>query len=265
MYRGRIAPTPSGLLHLGHAKTFWTAHQRAREQNGTLFYRNEDLDPDRCKQDFTNAAMKDLQWLGISWDGDLVQQSSRLPLYQDAFEKLCAGGHLFPCDCSRRDIREAATAPHAEDGDPIYPGTCREKNTSTLFSQDSTKINWRFRVPQGEVIEFTDNAQGVRHYKVGTDFGDFPVWQKNGIPAYQLAVVVDDAEMEITEVVRGEDLLLSTARQLLLYRALNLEPPQFYHCPLITDENGERLAKRHKALSLRALRQNGRRPNEILA
>ena len=259
MYRGRIAPTPSGWLHLGHARTFWTARQRSLEHGGELLYRNEDLDYDRCRPEFTEAAIEDLHWLGISWTGDPVHQSARLDNYQVAFERLRDAGHLFPCDCSRRDIREAATAPHAEDGDPIYPGTCRKHEQQT----GDSKLNWRFRVPESEPIEFTDARLGPQCFIAGQDFGDFPVWQKNGMPSYQLAVVVDDAAMSITEVVRGADLLLSTARQLLLYRALHLSPPTFYHCPLILDDLGERLAKRHDAYSLRALREAGCSPEDV--
>ncbi len=262
-YRGRLAPTPSGLLHLGHARTFWVAQQRARLHHGQLLYRNEDLDQARCKHEFAEAAIEDLRWLGLEWDSAPLNQSDRLPYYQNAFNKLREDGHLFPCACSRRDIREATTAPHAEDGDPIYPGTCRTQNPSTISHQPSTDLNWRFRVPAGEPIKFVDGRLGTQHFVAGRDFGDFPVWQKNGIPAYQLAVVVDDAAMGITEVVRGADLLVSTARQLLLYRALGLAAPAFYHCELVCDEKGDRLAKRHTAKSLRALREAGRTPEDL--
>jgi len=262
MYRGRLAPTPSGLLHLGHARTFWVAHQRARQHHGKLLYRNEDLDVDRCKPEFREAAIEDLRWLGLEWDREPIDQSNRLSHYKNAFNKLRQAGHLFPCSCSRRDIRESTTAPHAEDGDPIYPGTCRNIPT-ILNSPPSTSYNWRFRVPNGESIEFSDGRLGPQHFVAGRDFGDFPVWQKNGIPAYQLAVVVDDAAMEISEVVRGADLLVSTARQLLLYRALGLAAPAFYHCELVRDEKGDRLAKRHAAMSLSALRDAGRTPEEL--
>ena len=263
MYRGRLAPTPTGLLHLGHARTFWTAQQRAREQDGILLYRNEDLDPARCKPEFREAAIEDLHWLGLKWEGNPVDQSSRLSHYRMAFEKLLNTGHLFPCTCSRKDIREAANAPHSEDGEAIYPGTCRAKDASSLTPEFSTPANWRFKVPIDEAIEFDDGRCGPQRFIAGENFGDFPIWQKDGMPAYQLAVVVDDAAMDITEVVRGEDLLLSTARQLLLYRALGLNPPNFYHCPLMTDENGQRLAKRHDALSLRATRESGQTPDEL--
>lgn len=259
MYHGRLAPTPSGLLHLGHARTFWTAQQRAREHRGELLYRNEDLDPDRCRPEFTLAALEDMEWLGLKWNGTPINQSARRAQYHSARDQLRAGGHLFPCDCSRKDILEATIAPHAEDGETIYPGTCRAQEPKTK----NPALNWRFRIPDGEPIEFIDAHLGPQRFVAGRDFGDFPVWQKNDLPAYQLAVVVDDNAMKITEVVRGADLLLSTARQLLLYRALSLQPPSFYHCPLVTDENGKRLAKRDSSQSLRALRETGMSPEEV--
>ena len=193
-----------------------------------------------------------------------MHQSERMTHYRAAFEQLRESGCLFPCDCSRRDIREATTAPHSEDGDPIYPGTCRD-TPSFLISHPSPDYNWRFRVPEGEVIEFTDGHFGLQRFVAGSDFGDFPVWQKNNLPSYQLAVTVDDAAMGITEVVRGADLLVSTARQLLLYRALGFQPPEFFHCELLCDENGDRLAKRHDALSIRELGAQGKTPEALRA
>ncbi len=263
MYRGRLAPTPTGLLHLGHAHTFWTAQQRSRELDGILLYRNEDLDPARCKPEFREAAIEDLRWFGLEWEGYPIDQSARTKYYQTAFEQLRDSGHLFPCTCSRKDISDAPNAPHSDDGETIYPGTCRTNIIPALAKDSLSPVNWRFRVPEGEVIEFIDGRCGSQRFIAGENFGDFPVWQKDDMPAYQLAVVIDDAAMEITEVVRGEDLLLSTARQLLLYRALGLNPPNFYHCPLINDENGQRLAKRHDALSLRSLREHGHSPKEL--
>ena len=265
MYHGRLAPTPTGLLHLGHARTFWAAQQRTRKLGGILLYRNEDLDPARCKPEFREAAIEDLHWFGLEWEGDPIDQSARIMYYQTAFEQLRDNGHLFPCTCSRKDIRDAPNAPHSDDGEAIYPGTCRTKNIPALALDSQTPANWRFRVPDGEVVEFLAGRCGPQRFVAGQNFGDFPVWQKDDMPAYQLAVVVDDAAMGITEVVRGEDLLLSTARQLLLYRALELNSPDYYHCPLMTDENDQRLAKRHDALSLRALRENGYTPEKLRA
>ena len=270
-YRGRLAPSPTGHLHLGHARTFWTAQQRALAQNGTLILRNEDLDPQRCKPEFTDAMLEDLRWFGFQWQegpdcgGPFApySQSERHPLYLAALEQLRAGGCLYPCTCSRKDISAASAAPHAADDDePHYPGTCRPNSHSALRTPNSA-FSWRFLVPDGEPISFTDANFGPQQFIAGRDFGDFVVWRPDGVPSYQLAVVVDDAAMQITEVVRGEDLLKSTARQLLLYRALSLTPPAFYHCPLLTDETGARLAKRHDALSLRELREARRRPRGL--
>ena len=268
-YRGRLAPSPTGLLHLGHARTFWTAQERARANHGTLVLRNEDIDSTRFKLEFVPQMIEDLRWFGFEWQegpdcgGPFgpYSQSERRPYYAAALEKLRAGGFVYPCTCSRKDIRDAASAPNAGDDEgPIYPGTCRENRKSEIGNR---KFAWRFRVPDGETISFTDGNFGLQQFVAGTDFGDFVVWRGDDVPAYQLACVVDDAAMDITEVVRGADLLLSTARQILLYRALGLTPPAFYHCALMLDENGKRLAKRHDALSLRALREQGKTPKEL--
>jgi glutamyl/glutaminyl-tRNA synthetase len=314
-YRGRLAPSPTGYLHVGHVRTFWTAFQRAREAGGTLIMRMEDLDPDRCRAVYAEAALDDLRWLGIRWqegpdksgaggDGPFAPyaQSKRGAIYLDAWRKLLRTGRLFPCRCSRKDLAAALDAPHEgaqtqrnggtsdaddrspddelelepaqePDDEPLYPGTCRlfmggtpqlPGPTASEF-EDPSGTNWRFRVPDGEVIEFVDMNLGPQRFVAGIDFGDFVVWRRDGVPSYQLACVADDAAMGITEVVRGADLLKSTARQILLYRALGISPPAWYHCRLVVDHNGRRLAKRHDALSLRALRQRGLTPMNILA
>ncbi len=282
-YRGRLAPSPTGLLHLGHARTFWTAQERARTNGGTLVLRNEDIDSTRFKLEFVSQMIEDLRWFGFEWQegpdcgGAFApyNQSERFHLYRAALEKLQTAGFIYPCTCSRKDIRDAASAPNAGDDEVIYPGTCRNKNLSTLNlvkgrgyhgalrPRPSTRFNWRFRVPDGEAISFTDGNFGPQTFVAGRDFGDFVVWRHDDVPAYQLACVVDDAAMGITEVVRGADLLVSTARQLLLYRTLKLTPPDFFHCPLMRDEKGQRLAKRHDALSLRALREGGNSPERL--
>jgi glutamyl/glutaminyl-tRNA synthetase len=309
-YRGRIAPTPTGYLHVGHAMTFWRAQARARAAGGSLILRIEDLDVGRCQSEFRAAMIEDLRWFGLQWDegpdkgGSFAPyvQSERGEFYYDAWEKLRAGGHIYPCRCSRKDVLGAAMAPHDENEEPIYPGTCRpvaatvsaadvatalsrraaEKETprqsgattgeglppgtaaaTTMAAATTSGTHWRFRVPDGEKVSYVDLRLGEEHAIAGEDFGDFVVWRKDYVPAYQLAVVVDDAAMQITEVVRGEDLLTSTFRQLLIYRALNLPAPQFYHGPLITDESGRRLAKRDASQSLRALREAGADPEEI--
>lgn len=267
VYRGRLAPTPTGFLHVGHYRTFHTAWERARAAGGRLIMRIEDLDPVRCRTHFAHAAIDDLHWAGLDWDEgpDMggafapYEQSARMDLYRAAFARLKASGAIFRCVCSRRDVAMAASAPHPEDSEPLYPGTCHVPTLRIL----SSPAAWRFRVPQGEAVSFLDARMGPQTFVAGRDFGDFIVWRRDDAPAYELAVVVDDAAMQISEVVRGEDLLLSTARQLLLYRALGLAPPTFYHCPLVTDAAGKRLAKRHDAASLQELRARGVKPSEL--
>jgi glutamyl-tRNA synthetase len=266
-----LAPSPTGYLHLGHARTFWTAQARALTHGGTLILRNEDLDQARCKPGFVTAMIEDLRWFGFQWTEGPdcggphapYNQGARYSLYRQALERLMAAGLLYPCTCSRSDLRSAASAPQGADDEQFYPGTCRPASPATLTAVTPTRHSWRFRVPEGEEIRFDDGHFGPQRWVAGKDFGDFVVWRNDGVPAYHLAVVVDDADMRITEVVRGADLLVSTARQLLLYRALGLTPPAFFHCPLVTDAQGVRLAKRHDALSLRALRQAGHAPEAL--
>jgi glutamyl/glutaminyl-tRNA synthetase len=271
-YRGRIAPSPTGLLHIGHACTFWTAYQRALAHDGTLVFRNEDLDPQRSKPEFAIAMLGDLRWLGLHWqEGPDVggpyapyEQSRRHRLYLEAWSRLRDGEFIYPCSCSRKDLALAAAAPNEGDDEPIYPGKCRHRIGEAAQYESPAGVNWRFRVPDGERIGFDDAAQGAQSYLAGSDFGDFVVWRRDDVPAYQLSVVVDDEAMQITEVVRGADLLKSTARQLLLIRALGYRAPSYYHCDLVRDESGVRLAKRHDALSLRALRASGLSPRDVL-
>lgn len=259
-YRGRLAPTPSGYLHLGHAQTFFVAHLRAKAAGGTLILRHEDLDRARCKAEFVEASEEDLQWLGIKWQEGPYFQSRRMPLYAEALEKLKKSGRVYACACSRKDIQQAQQAPHQGDDEPLYPGTCRHKAVP-----ESAARSWRFRVPDGRRVEFEDRAQGPQSYLGGRDFSDFVVWRPDLGPSYQLACAVDDGDMAITEVVRGLDLLPSTARQILLLEALDYPLPGYYHCPLVCDEQGRRLAKRSDALALRTLRARGEQPDQILA
>ena len=272
-YRGRIAPSPTGLLHIGHACTFWTAYQRALRNGGTLVFRNEDLDPQRSKADFARAMIEDLHWLGIQWqEGPDIggpfgpyEQSARRNFYLEAWRALRDGGFLYPCTCSRKDLASAAAAPNEGDDEPIYSGRCRHRVGHARKYDAPAGVNWRFRVPDGKTITFEDARQGSQTYVAGEDFGDFVVWRRDDVPAYHLAVVIDDQAMQITEVVRGADLLKSTARQLLLIRALAYAVPDYYHCPLVRDDAGVRLAKRHDALSLLAMREAGLSPEEVLA
>jgi glutamyl-tRNA synthetase len=266
-YRGRLAPSPTGYLHLGHARTFLAAQERAQSAGGTLILRNDDLDRSRCKPEFVSTMIEDLHWFGLEWSEGPdcggpygpYNQSDRTKLYHAALEKLRLGNYLYQCTCSRRDIQQSASAPNAGDEEPIYPGTCR----SAAGRQSGAKFSWRFRVPDGEVISFSDANCGPQEFIAGRDFGDFIVWRPDDSPAYQLACVVDDAAMQITEVVRGRDLLLSTARQLLLYRALGFATPGFFHCELVCDEQGRRLAKHYDSLSLRTLRGHGKTPESL--
>ncbi len=326
-YRGRLAPSPTGHLHIGHARTFWTAFQRARAANGTLVMRMEDLDSDRSRAEYADASLDDLHWLGIDWqEGPDVggpyapyAQSQRHAIYLAAWRILLQRGFLYPCRCSRKDLAAALSAPHETtsaqqdplDDEPVYPGTCRPAQIQMQPSANDMQpegCNWRFRVPYGEAIEFNDLNLGPQRFVAGIDFGDFVVWRRDsvpspprtglrpwgdvsgpprtglrpwgdvsgpprtglrpwgvGIPSYQLACVADDDAMAITEVVRGADLLKSTARQILLNRALGFPNPAWFHCNLAVDHHGRRLAKRHDALSIRTLRQRGFSPESILS
>ena len=283
-YRGRLAPSPTGYLHLGHARTFWAAWRRARAAGGKLVFRNEDLDYQRCRPEFVRAMYEDLRWLGLDWDEgpDLggpfapYSQSQRRSFYLAAWRQLRDGGFIYPCSCSRKALERALSAPHEEndtgaqalqpphDDETPYPGTCRNKLATAKDYDSPAGVSWRFRVPDGEAISFADGYFGPQQFVAGRDFSDFPLWRRDDIPAYQLAVVVDDAAMQITEVVRGADLLKSAARQLLLIRALGYSTPKYFHCPLLRDEKNIRLAKRHDALSLRKLREQGITPEELL-
>ncbi len=242
--------------------------------------------------------MEDLRWLGISWQegpdcgGPFgpYTQSERRELYLEAWKRLRENGAIYPCTCSRKDVALAAGAPNDGDDEPIYSGKCRPSSsvagaarlrhcgtdeasvaarplpTPDVHSAvpfEPAGVNWRFRVPDGEEICFNDLHLGPQRMLAGRDFGDFIVWRRDDVPAYQLAVVVDDAAMGITEVVRGADLLKSTARQILLFRALGLFVPDFYHCDLVRDEAGVRLAKRHDALSIRKLCESGWTPERV--
>ncbi len=266
-YRGRLAPSPTGYLHLGHARTFWTAQQRAT--GGELILRNDDLDRARCRPEFVAAMFEDLSWFGFRWsEGPEVggphapyDQSARISLYVAALATLKGAGFIYPCTCSRQDVARSLAAPHQGEEEPLYPGTCRGASSA----RERRGVNWRFHVPDREVVEFIDGHFGPQRAVAGVDFGDFLVWRKDDLPSYQLACTVDDAAMRITEVVRGADLITSTFRQVLLFRALAAGPPAFFHCPLVTDEGGVRLAKRNDALSLRTLRAQGCKPEHIRA
>ena len=278
-YIGRLAPSPTGLLHLGHAATFWQAFLRARKHNGTLLLRNEDLDPQRSKPDYVEAMIEDLAWLGIAWQPPIISQSERTNLYRASLNQLLQQGDIYPCTCSRKDLARMMHAPHEDsavapdpDDEPVYPGICRPPVQQQREVPFQPGVNYRLRAPDSTSVTFTDLNLGPQSFTPGKDFGDFLVWRRvlsdhpndTGLPSYQLACVVDDADTQITEVVRGRDLLKSTARQILLQRALNLPTPNYFHTRLLVDEHGLRLAKRHDSLAIRNLRQQGLSPTQVL-
>jgi glutamyl-tRNA synthetase len=254
-----LAPSPTGALHLGNARTFLLAWLSVRSRNGTLLLRIEDIDGPRVKPEATQQTIDDLRWLGLDWDGEVVVQSGRLASYRAAAERLLAGGHAYPCVCTRSEVEDAASAPHeaprANDDGPVYPGTCRGRFADLAAARAATGRDaaLRFRVDV-DAVPFADGFAGAQPGRVR---GDFVVQKRDGGPAYQLAVVVDDAAMGVTEVVRADDLLPSTPRQLLLYGALGLAAPAFVHVPLVVGGDGKRLAKRHGDTSLRHLRAQG--------
>ena len=258
-YRGRIAPTPTGEIHLGHARTFHQAWRRAVAADGALILRIEDLDPLRCRAEYTRQIIDDLQWMGLRWTEGPTYQSQRSDVYRQVWLRLWDAGLIYPCHATRKDVRDAAHAPHddEEGAEPIFPPALRPPRGAERRYREPHGVVWRFRVPDDESIRFDDVHQGRQSFTAGVDFGDFVVWRKDGVPAYELAVVADDVDMQITEVVRGADLLKSTARQLLIYRALGASPPVWCHEALVRDAAGQRLAKRCQALSLRTLRERG--------
>lgn len=267
--RGRLAPTPTGYLHLGHARTFALA--AARAGTAGLVMRIEDLDAPRCRPEYTAAALDDLRWLGLTWtEGPDVggphapyAQSERTAWYLEVWRRLEAAGAIYPSPHSRRDVEAAATAPHtADDAEPMFPASLRPARWERAAAPGG--VAWRFRVPDGRAIEFQDGLQGTVRRTAGVDFGDFVVWRRDDLAAYELAVVADDHAMEIAEVVRGADLLTSTARQILLYEALGWQPPAFCHAPLVCDAAGRRLAKRTAGLAIRELRAAGWSASDVL-
>jgi glutamyl-tRNA synthetase len=261
---GRLAPSPTGAQHVGNARTYLIAWLSARSRGGTVRLRIEDLDSPRVKAGAAEQAVADLRWLGLDWDGEVVVQSARLPLYEAALERLKAAELVYPCTCSRSDVAAAASAPHAEHEGPTYPGTCagRTAAAAVALAAAGQPFAWRFRVTDSP--PFTDLFAGELHPDLKSRGGDFVVWKSAGTPAYQLAVVVDDAALGVTEVIRGDDLIPSTPRQLLLYRALGLSPPAFGHVPLVVGTDGRRLAKRHGDTRLSALRDAGVKPEELV-
>lgn len=275
---GRFAPSPTGLMHLGNAWSFFLAWLGARASGGRIILRHEDIDPDRSRTEWMDAMERDLSWLGLDWDEGSshglhapYHQSMCGPLYERALDALKAKGLVYPCYCTRKELRILAGAPHgASDGlgdaGAAYPGTCRHLTPEQRARKEAEGRHPALRLlcPDDDVETFNDLVLGPQRIPLRDCGGDFALRRSDGVWAYQLAVVVDDIRMGVTQIVRGEDILLSTPRQLLLYRLLNATPPSYAHVPLLCDENGERLAKRHHSLSIAALREKGCSPASII-
>lgn len=264
---GRYAPSPTGELHLGNASSAIVAWLSIRGRGGRFVMRMEDLDQNRSRPELAQEILGDLRWLGLDWDEGPdrggphapYDQWLRLDRHRRAFDRLAAAGRVYPCFCSRKDIAAAASAPQAPGDEVRYPGTCRELDADRAREriERGERCAWRMRVGRDERPVFRDLVCGDWGGGESEPPGDFVVFRADGVPAYQLAVVVDDAEMGIDEVVRGNDLLPSTVRQLLLYHALGWPAPSFGHAPLLLGEDGIRLSKRHRGVTIRELRESG--------
>ncbi len=262
----RLAPSPTGALHLGNLRTFLVNHLMARQRGWRMLMRIEDLDGPRIKPGATENLLDDLRWLGLSWQGEPVVQSQQLDAYGPALEALVESGWAYPCSCSRRDIEQAAGAPQQGDDATIYPGTCARRSPEEVqaLAGSENRPAWRLRVPD-EPVTVDDGFLGRRQFCLTRTCGDFVIYRNNGLPAYQLAVVVDDAAAGVDVVVRGDDLLESAARQIHLRRLMGLRPePAYYHLPLVVGPDGRRLAKRHGDTRLATYRQAGCPPQRML-
>jgi glutamyl-tRNA synthetase len=260
---GRLAPSPTGAQHVGNARTYLIAWLAARSQRGRVVLRIEDIDSPRVKPGAVQGALEDLRWLGLDWDEGPIFQTERIPMYESALRSLQAQEMVYPCTCSRSDVEQAASAPHAEHEGPAYPGTCASRTASDAATLGDRPFAWRFRV-KPEMVEYVDGFRGPTQVRLREVGDDFVVWKSAGTPAYQLAVIVDDSAQQVTEVIRGDDLVPSTPRQLLLYEALGLAPPRFIHVPLVVGPDGRRLAKRHGDTRLASLRGAGVGPEALL-
>jgi len=261
LVRGRLAPSPTGRLHLGNAWAFLLAWLAVRAAGGEVVLRLEDIDPERSRPDFAAGIVRDLRWLGLDWDEGPHEQSARLDSYAAALAGLEQAGHIYPCFCTRKELRSLASAPHAplaDDGSPVYPGTCRDllPEQREAFLRQGRRPALRLRC-EDSAVSFHDLVAGPQTMTLTECGGDFALRRSDGVFAYQLAVVLDDIAMGVTQVVRGDDILSSTPRQLYLYRLLSAAAPEHAHLPLVLDHEGERLAKRHGSLTLAALRESG--------
>lgn len=255
MVVGRFAPSPSGRMHLGNVFAALLAWVSARAAGGEFVLRIEDLDPERSHAEYADAIRDDLRWLGLQWDREMPLQSTRTPVYAEFFVRLRAMGLLYPCFCSRSELH-AASAPHASDGSLLYAGTCRGLTDAQMKAQNRPPA-WRIRVPE-ECVACHDGVYGEVSQNLQRECGDFILRRSDGVYAYQLAVVCDDALGGITQVVRGRDLLSSTPRQIWLCRMLGFEPPEYYHVPLLIAPDGRRLSKRERDMDLSRLRERFR-------
>jgi glutamyl-tRNA synthetase len=264
----RLAPSPTGALHLGNARTFLINWLLARQNDWRIILRIEDLDGPRIKAGAAQQLIVDLEWLGIDWDEGPYYQSSNESNYAKSIEQLVSAGLAYPCICTRKEVELAASAPHAEDGSAIYPGTCRGRFKTILEAGKAAGRSpaIRFAVPR-KTIEWFDAFAGRQKYDVAKQLGDFVIAKADGTPAYQLAVVVDDAVSGVTHVVRGDDLLDSTPRQMLLYNALDMadQIPTYYHLPLVVGTDGRRLAKRHGDTRISFYRERGVPASRVLS
>ena len=273
--RGRLAPSPTGFLHLGNAWAFWLAWLDARSHGGECVLRIEDLDPARSKHEYVEALVRDLTWLGLDWDygpgsgaegGNFFFQSGRTALYQAALQLLQDRGLIYPCYCTRKELRDIAGAPHVDDVGAPYPGFCRNLTEAEKERHESAGRRHSLRlVCPGDIRwQFTDLIHGQREMTLDQCGGDFALRRSDDVFAYQLAVVVDDIAMGVTRIVRGNDIQVSTPRQLYLYSLLGGAFPHYAHVPLVLDDSGERLAKRHASLTLASLREAGVLPDTLL-
>ncbi|MFZ9794183.1 MAG: tRNA glutamyl-Q(34) synthetase GluQRS [Gemmataceae bacterium] len=265
---GRLAPSPTGAQHLGNARTYLIAWLMARSHQGTLFLRMEDIDSPRVKPWAAQQAIDDLKWLGLDWDGEVLVQTERFCLYHQALEELKKQELVYPCTCTRSEVLQAASAPHEDGREPVYPGTCSHRQAADANNIQGKPFCWRFRLPPREP-DFHDGFHGFIPGRYREQSGDFVIWRMGdtagqSVPAYQLAVVVDDAAQGINQVVRGDDLIPSTPRQLLLYKSLGLAAPRYFHVPLVVGEDGRRLAKRHGDTRISTLREQGVSAEKIL-
>lgn len=253
----RLAPSPTGALHLGNASTFLLTWALARKFDWRVVLRIDDLDSPRVRPGADRQAIEILRWLGMDWDGEPIYETQQLAIYDQALRRLAADGWIFPCGCTRSQIAAAAmSAPHHDPHELRYAGTCRPRQPQPIEFAHRPETAWRVRVPLA-AIEFHDELAGPQSEDLQRRVGDFLVTNKQGLPAYQLAVVLDDRCQQVTDVVRGADLLMSTARQIWLHRLLGLAPPRYWHVPLVVGPDGERLAKRHGGFRLDEYRRRG--------